>query len=148
MAGTLEDNAYWAESTNRGAEPNVVNNAGGKIVINGGTFETTQSFQYPVCTLDNGTTEINGGTFVGYRGCVDATSGSVTINGGTFTGGNAMGGHVVYANNGHVVINGGTFTGTYALENGGTGSITFKAGVTLTGVVLTEDLVIGTPVTE
>ena len=114
LADKLGDDAYWAEETgNRGAEPNVVNNDGGNIVINGGTFETTQSFQYPVCTLGNGTTEINGGTFVGYRGCVDATKGSITINGGTFIGGNVMGGHVLYAATaGKIVVTGGTFTGT------------------------------------
>lgn len=98
-------------------DPAVMSNFGGKVTINGGTFEATKSHAYAINNF-SGEIIINDGDFSGYRGVIAATGGTVTINGGTFAKTNDMSSsYVVYAaenaekgTTGKVIINNGTFT--------------------------------------
>ena len=132
-----------------GAEPGVLSNDGGVIVINNGTF-TANSGCYAISNR-NGEMTINGGTFKATRGVISATAGTVTINGGTFEKTeNWESAHVLYASNGNIVVSAGVELigdSIFALESnkeGKTynGSITLKAGVIYNGVELAEDYVI------
>ena len=135
----------WGGDTGAiGAEPGVLSNDGGVIVINNGTF-TAKSGCYAISNR-NGEMTINGGTFKATRGVISATAGTVTINGGTFEKTeNWESAHVLYASNGNIVVSAGVELigdSIFALESTGTGSITLKAGVIYNGVELAEDYVI------
>ena len=110
------------------AEPGIINNNGGKVTINKGTF-TAESSCYAI-NNNSGEIVINGGKFTASRGVVAVNGGTATINGGEFvvTGENPIPAHVVYASNGNVVILGGTFINyspspVYCVIDYGTGSI-------------------------
>ena len=118
------------------AEPGIINNNGGKVTINKGTF-TAESSCYAI-TNNSGEMIINGGTFSASRGVISANDGSVTINGGKFTvtGQKVQFGHTVYAHNATVTIKAGEFTNNgacdvYCVDGAGTGSIKVD-GETLT----------------
>ena len=63
-----------------------VNNVGQKLTIEGGTFESVNSYGGTISTAAEVETVINGGTFKNEQRGAIASYGSTTINGGTFEG--------------------------------------------------------------
>ncbi len=97
----------WDENDKGGAC--AVENNGGTVTINGGTFESVTS-QYLVANLA-GTMTINDGNFTSYRGVLDCEGGKMTVNGGTYSVTNdAQGGWIAYTEGeGEIILNNGEF---------------------------------------
>lgn len=100
----------------------VAHAAGGKVVVESGTYKSTSNAALSVG--DNGVLVVNGGSFVGPEGAVitgKAQGSEIEINGGTFSATD----NLVLAGNGsktnddnavrteanHITVNGGTFNG-------------------------------------
>ena len=122
------------------AEPGIINNNGGKVTINGGTFESVSNC-YAIINND-GEMVINGGTFKSTRGMLCANDGTITVNGGTFTTASDAVAWLGYVYDGDITVNAGTFTGpnefTVDSANDANGTITVKAGVVVNGTRVAE----------
>ncbi len=111
----------------------------GKLIIAGGTFETTENTTQGIINANSSGTsvEITGGRFiVPYMTGVRMADGgmNITITGGTFEG--SGGGNLIVRDNGTMTISGGTFahTGTGNIISGTAGkagTVSLQAGVTL-----------------
>lgn len=133
--GTFEaPNGGFNDDTTLADGPGVINNSG-TVTINGGTFKTLDSGCYTVVNQAGAKLTINGGTFYGTRGCIADNGGEVIIDGGTFETSEKTTAWVVYTSAGNVQINGGTFksgkdTQVVCVDQGATATakITIKGG--------------------
>ena len=133
--GTFEaPNGGFNDDTTLADGPGVINNSG-TVTINGGTFKTLDSGCYTVINQAGAKLTINGGTFYGTRGCIADEGGEVIIDGGTFETSEKTTAWVVYTSAGNVQINGGTFksgngTQVVCVDQGATATakITIKGG--------------------
>ena len=94
----------------------VVENDGGTIEINDGTFKSA-TYLYVVVNLA-GTITINNGTFEGHYGCVESKNGDVIINAGTF---NYVGdlGHHLFTDKGTITYSSKAIFGGNAFDTYG-----------------------------
>lgn len=88
-------------------------NIGGKVIINGGSFEGNE-FNYAIINktyngIENGTITVNNCTITAKRGVFSSNTGTVTINNGNFSYNGTNSGWGVACSGGTVTINNATF---------------------------------------
>ncbi len=114
---TISSGNYTADESHGVIAVGSGNSEGGKLIVNGGTFQNTETC---IASFKGGEVVINNGIFTStdnFQVCTNGTAGlggnKITINGGTFNGTIKSSGYIacgIYiANDDELVVNGGTF---------------------------------------
>ena len=108
----IEGGTFIMNSVN--AEVPIIDNNGGEITINGGSFKSV-GYTYAILQ-HSGKLTITNGTFESTRGLISVNDGELTISGGSFKNNGVA--YALYATGGTISINAGTFnniSGKYSI---------------------------------